>query len=243
MLFVPPFAEEMNKSRRMVALQARALAADGWTVLVPDLYGCGDSDGDFADADWAQWREDVLAVTHWLRAQSGYRPVLWALRAGCLLASDAARDIDYAADFVLWQPQISGRQALQQFLRLRVSQQALAETSSLRTSTQDLREELRRGQTIEVAGYALPPGIALGLEDAEFAPPPKGVRIACFEIVSSEHAGATPAVRARVDAWEAAGTHATLRAISGAPFWQTQEIAECPALVEATRAAVAGWLQ
>ena len=52
-LYVPPFGEEMNKSRRMAALQARALAAAGFGVLQLDLYGCGDSSGEFAEARWA----------------------------------------------------------------------------------------------------------------------------------------------------------------------------------------------
>ena len=58
-LYVHPLAEEMNKSRRMAALQARALAASGWFVLQVDLFGCGDSDGDFGDADWQRWLADV----------------------------------------------------------------------------------------------------------------------------------------------------------------------------------------
>jgi hypothetical protein len=32
-IYVPPFAEEMNRSRRMAALQARAFAAMGFGVL------------------------------------------------------------------------------------------------------------------------------------------------------------------------------------------------------------------
>jgi alpha/beta superfamily hydrolase len=40
----------MNKARRMAALQARALAALGYGVLLLDLHGCGDSSGDFGDS-------------------------------------------------------------------------------------------------------------------------------------------------------------------------------------------------
>ena len=46
-LYVHPFAEEMNNSRRMAALQARAFSALGFAVLQIDLFGCGDSCGDF----------------------------------------------------------------------------------------------------------------------------------------------------------------------------------------------------
>ena len=65
---VPAFAEEMNKSRRMASLQARALAAQGWHVLQLDLLGTGDSEGDFGDATWADWMDDVAEARRWLAA-------------------------------------------------------------------------------------------------------------------------------------------------------------------------------
>ncbi len=49
----------MNKSRRMAALQARAFAAMGFGVLQIDLFGCGDSSGDFSDARWDIWKQDL----------------------------------------------------------------------------------------------------------------------------------------------------------------------------------------
>ena len=60
LLYVHPFGEEMNKSRRMVALQCRALAENGFLVLQMDLRGCGDSSDEFVDASWQDWIEDVL---------------------------------------------------------------------------------------------------------------------------------------------------------------------------------------
>ena len=61
-LNIHPFAEEMNKSRRMAALQARALAKAGYAVLQIDLFGCGDSSGDFGDASWQDWVGDVVRL-------------------------------------------------------------------------------------------------------------------------------------------------------------------------------------
>ncbi|MDO9450700.1 MAG: hypothetical protein Q7J21_09460, partial [Rugosibacter sp.] len=52
-VYIHPFAEEMNFSRHMVALQSRALAAQGYAVLQIDLLGCGDSAGDFSEASWS----------------------------------------------------------------------------------------------------------------------------------------------------------------------------------------------
>ena len=62
-LFLPPFTEEMHKSRHIVASQAREFAARGYNVLLLDLTGCGDSGGEFADASWKIWLQDAaLAV-------------------------------------------------------------------------------------------------------------------------------------------------------------------------------------
>ena len=49
-LVIPPFAEEMNKSRRMFTLLADALGQQDIALCVFDLFGTGDSSGDFADA-------------------------------------------------------------------------------------------------------------------------------------------------------------------------------------------------
>ena len=54
-VYLHPFAEEMNKSRRMAALQSRALASAGFAVRQLDLLGSGDSEGDFGDASWDLW--------------------------------------------------------------------------------------------------------------------------------------------------------------------------------------------
>ncbi|MEP6965262.1 MAG: hydrolase 2, exosortase A system-associated, partial [Polaromonas sp.] len=119
----------MNKSRRMAALQARALAGAGFDVLQIDLLGCGDSSGDFGDATWQSWVSDVVQACHWLQNRSdmhdaGSTPAqlwLWGLRAGCLLAVEAARQLKRPCNFLFWQPPASGKTLLQQFLRLKVA--------------------------------------------------------------------------------------------------------------------------
>ena len=65
-LYVPPALDEMNKSRRMAALQARALARLGGTVALFDPRGTGDSAGEHGDATWDDWRCDVLTAWRWL---------------------------------------------------------------------------------------------------------------------------------------------------------------------------------
>ena len=75
-LVVPPFAEELNKCRRMLALTTRQLSMQGCDVLWPDLYGTGDSAGEFGDAVWADWVADLGASLNGTRhrRQWRYRP-------------------------------------------------------------------------------------------------------------------------------------------------------------------------
>ena len=76
LVYVHPFAEEMNKSRRMAAMQCRALAGAGYAVLQIDLHGCGDSSGDFEDSTWESWLVDVALAAEWLRSQPQWHLVL-----------------------------------------------------------------------------------------------------------------------------------------------------------------------
>jgi exosortase A-associated hydrolase 2 len=239
-LYVHPFAEEMNKSRRMAAVQARAFAQAGWAVLQMDLLGCGDSDGDFADATWQKWISDVVEGARWLKAELRHAPVLWGLRAGCLLASDAARNLEQVSGFMLWHAVPSGKQLLQQFLRLRTASQIGTE-SGQRTGTRELHEQLARGESIEVAGYTVTPALAHEMEAADLRVPDTQTRVGWIEVSGSADGELAPASRSIVEAWRTAGHDVAARTVEGTRFWQTVEISECPTLINATLEAVRTW--
>jgi exosortase A-associated hydrolase 2 len=241
-LHVHAWAEEMNKSRRMVALQARALAAAGWTVLVPDLYGCGDSDGDFGEATWARWQQDVAAAAAWLRQR---HPAvadalwLWGHRCGALLAAEAAATLPRPAHLLLWQPAINGRAVLQQFLRLRMAADLQAGAGNERAEgsrgiVKDLLDDLAAGRPVEVAGYTICPELAAGLNKATLHPPVAGRRVAWLEMTRSAETALLPGSARVVDGWLAHGVQIDVRVVPGAGFWQSVEIEEAPALVAAT---------
>src|SRR5215831_1508934 len=64
----PAFAEEMNRCRSMVSMQARSLAQSGVGALVLDPFGTGDSAGNFSDFTWSRAKDDLLQGIAWLRA-------------------------------------------------------------------------------------------------------------------------------------------------------------------------------
>lgn len=239
LLFVPPFAEEANKSRRMVALTARALADAGFLVLRVDLLGCGDSAGELRDASWADWEGDLERAWSWLQREAKGRTMLWSLRAGALLAASLSVRLDLPAAHLLWQPVTSGRNYLNQFLRLRVAAEAVATGEGRdRATTSALLTRLRAGETVEVAGYELPPDVALPVSSVELALPQASTSIDWIEVDSREPPSLLPASLARAELWRADGLIVNAKAVSGPPFWQTQEIEDCPALVSATLEAV-----
>lgn len=234
-LYLHPWAEEMNKSRRMAALASRALAADGWAVLQVDLLGCGDSCGDFGDATWEAWLDDVTSAAHWLQARYPGAPVwLWGLRAGALLASAAASRVGGPLNLLFWQPALRGKALLQQFLRLKAAAQ-LADGGG-KAILEAARAELNAGRPVEVAGYLVASALAQGLDAATLAPPigiPTG-RLVWLEVSSQAEPSLAPASQAALQRWQSAGWHATIQVVAGPPFWQTTEIEDAPALVATT---------
>ena len=237
-LYVHPFAEEMNKSRRMAALQSRALARAGFEVLQIDLLGCGDSSGEFGDATWDEWLADVVEATHWLRERAGAPLWLWGLRAGCLLAAAAASRVP--CNLLFWHPVTAGRLALQQFLRLKAAAQ-LADGSG-KSLLAGLKSDLAAGKPVEVAGYVLHPRLASGLEAAALAPaaaqdgavgatPPRASRVIWREVSTQADTGLSAAAATALARWTDAGFAVDLRVVPGPLFWQTTEIEDAPALI------------
>lgn len=228
-LYVPPFAEEMNKSRAMAVSAARAFAAAGWGVLLPDLFGTGDSEGDFGDARWEGWCGDLAAAAAWLAQRCPGASVVWGLRLGALLALDAVqRGALDARAFLLWQPTSSGEQALTQFLRLRLA-------ATLRDGEPEtpasLRARLAAGESIEVAGYALHPELAAAIDACRASPPAPDRPTAWIEVVAESGRALSPGARRTLDAWTASGCAVQASAVVGEAFWGTQEIAAAPALI------------
>lgn len=231
-LHLPAWGEEMNKSRAMVAEQCRAWARQGWTALTVDLYGCGDSEGDFGDARWDIWIEDLERCAQWLREllPEGSPLWLWAHRAGALLLPELAPRAQ-PVGLVLWQPVLDGAVALQQFLRLRL---AAGFGGSARESMAELKAALAAGEPLEVAGYELHPALAAALQAAKLTPFEGPERVAWLEV---SPAGETclPAGDRLAEAWAGLEVGVERIPVAGEPFWMTQELSRAPGLIDASR--------
>ncbi|CAD5375231.1 Hydrolase 2, exosortase A system-associated [Rubrivivax sp. A210] len=240
------FAEEMNKSRRMAAWQARELAAAGHAVLQFDLLGCGDSAGDFGDASWSDWVDDVVAAaalarTRHAQAWPDAQPPglwLWGHRMGCLLANAAAPRIEGGCDFLFWQPTPNGKTVLQQFLRLETAAALMGKATP--GDQKPARERLAAGETVDVAGYRIQPALAQGLEAARLQVPARPARLEWIDVSPQEPPTASPVAQQNLAAWQAGGCQVRHQMVQGPAFWQTTEIEDAPALIAATVAGMKG---
>ncbi len=244
-VFVPPFGDEMNKSRRMLALQAQALARSGVAVLSMDLYGCGDSDGELRDASWDGWKADLAVACDWLSARTNVPVSLLALRLGALLALDFLADqtdpvgplrlLSPIKQLVLWQPVMNGAQFLNQFFRLRLASDMLSGKVAAGGATAALRQSLQGGETLEIAGYEISSQLALPLDllDAGmFTPLPCPVH--WFEILPGAGADLGAAKMKIAQQWTRDAVELHLSLLAGPPFWDAQEISICPELLVRT---------
>jgi len=231
-LYVHPFGEEMNKSRRMAALQARQFAELGYAVLLIDLHGCGDSVGDFSDARWEIWKSNLATALAWLKTNAPGPISLWGLRLGASLALDfAAESGTEYAKIVLWQPIVNGETFLGQLLRLAIANQMLTNGKATR-GTEQLRKALEAGETLEIGGYELSSHLAkaiAGIELTRLAP--VGSDAYWLEVASQTGQTLSPSAQRVAESWRAQGISLHTQQVVGESFWTTQEISECPALL------------
>ena len=243
-LHIPAFAEEMNKSRLMLALQARNFAQAGYAVLVLDLFGTGESSGDFGAATWEIWLQNLHSACSWLTQQGAKTIDLWGLRTGCLLAMDfTERNPEKIRHLLFWQPVVNGETFITQFLRLRIAA-AMMDNNASREKTSDLKQLLHSGQAIEVAGYTLNPDLVNPLISlrADRLLSLSSKEIALFEIVSTVETSASLVNTNLLASLKETNINSSLTTVVGDLFWANQEITTAPALISASQEKISTWL-
>lgn len=235
-LYLHPFAEELNTTRRVVARQARALAQAGFAVLQIDLLGCGDSECEFADATWHAWLEDAQLAHHWLAEHAPGPRWLWGMRGGTLLATALAARLPHPSHLLLWQPVINGQQMLQQFLRLHAAGQWLSEGNQGLGNGNTPAQALAAGASVDIAGYTLSPALAQGLSAARMQAPVSAApgHLVWIDTSTQPEPELSPAASTHLDTWRNAGWSVNAQAVSAPAFWQTVGTDEAPALLGAT---------
>jgi exosortase A-associated hydrolase 2 len=208
---------------------------------VPDVYGTGDSGGDFGDADWVTWQDDIIRTVGWAAVQGLPISGILAARLGCALTASALATgiIGPVARTALWQPVFDGGRFLKQFLRLRTSASLMVDR---RESVAELRGRLRSGEVVEVAGYELTGRLAAEL-DAVVTPErllKQFGHVAWMEVVRDVGAEQSVPVARLIEQTRSAGGQVDLRLFPGEPFWASTEIVRNRELIDAAVQFLAG---
>ena len=233
-LIVPPFAEEMNKTRQLFTMVAQGLAARGIASVLPDLFGTGDSAGEFRHGDWRAWQDDLVKAAAWAESQGCRVSSLLSARLGCILGAETAARLPAPVErTVFWQPVLEGERFMTQFLRMRVAASMMEDRKE---TVGELREHLRNGQSLEVAGYELSPTLVAQVDGARLVPwlGDHLGRVHWVEVVRGEEGALSAPSRQVIEDARSTLRSMESHAIPGEPYWSATEIVRIPALVERT---------
>lgn len=155
-LIVPPLFEEANRTRRTLVLAMRALAADGFAALLPDLPGQNESLVPLAKVDLASWQSALADAA----AAIDGPLVIASLRGGTL--------IDHHAKAAAWWrlAPAGGAALLRTLMRARVA----ADREAGLTSSLDSLQADAATAPLLLAGNRLSPAMIAQLGAAEIQP-------------------------------------------------------------------------
>jgi len=233
-LMIAPLGEEMNKCRPMLAMQARALAVSGIDTVLLDPYGTGDSSGEFADATWEIWADDICRGWDSLSAAEPRFIHVLAIRSGALLLNALAerRKLE-GSRIVLWQPVVRGSDYWRNVLRMRLA--ALSGRDNVR-EIETPESVLTRDGGIEIAGYRYSSGLVESLNKTNVSPelllPANG--LLWIEITASSGATMSPGASRVVQQWRGMRLNVETSVHIGEPFWATPEISLAPPIATTT---------
>lgn len=218
LVYCHPFAEEKNQSHVIAARAARRLAASGVAVLRFDFSGCGDSEGDLAEASADDWLAEIGRAAEVLKEKAAVSRVgFWGLRAGANLAALHAASRPDAALALLWQPLPDLKTYANQFLRQKLATGLAAGGSG--GTVKDLIEQLAAGKIVEVMGYPVSHKLYASLA-AKAAGPAKSAYLCPVGVFAFGEEDAAPEWLGRMAAgMEAKNKPVPLTHVKAQPFW------------------------
>lgn len=152
-LLIGPFASERQNSYLPWVRWARYLATRGFEVLRYDYRGVGESLGQFEEATFSNWADDLVLLSNSFKKREPDMPLLLhGLEIGALFACQAFQQ-GIGDGLLLWSPPADANQALRSTLLRWVGLEQLLKPGAERRSAADYIRQLEQGQSIEVEGY------------------------------------------------------------------------------------------
>jgi len=152
-LFIPPFGEENNNSRKMHSAIARNLANEGFSVFMIDLFGTGDSEGQFVDALWDDWLDNIKLLFENHLKQQFIKTNILATRLGALMLAGLFENERLPINkCLLLQPILKGKTFAKQLMRTKIAAMAF---KGEKCTQNDLQQDLEFQGLIEISGYQI----------------------------------------------------------------------------------------
>ncbi len=238
-ILIPPFAEEMNKSRKIFSSFQHHLSSNKYRTVLFDLFGTGDSQGEFSDATWLLWQQNLIDIIKYVFEQyPEVRINFVALRTGALLLNNSLHQLPkYLSSAIhqihYWNPVFNATQFVNQFLRLKLTGDIMRENGE-KLTTKTLRQQLLKQGTMEVAGYQLSAELVEEFEQADASLPKlDNLHIIHFYEISSS-AKITSALSNYISKLQEHHYQIETHSLTGPKFWVSQEICISQPLIDLT---------
>ncbi|AJA09913.1 hypothetical protein SKP52_15170 [Sphingopyxis fribergensis] len=197
-LIVPPLFEEANRTRRTLALAMRALAAEGFVAVLPDLPGQNESLVPLVEVDLVRWQNALAELVSGIDGPT----IIASFRGGAL--------IDHKAKAKAWWrlAPVGGASQLRTLMRARVS----ADREAGVTSSLEALHEQAKAAPLLLAGNLLSPAMIaqLGTSEAQAVEPLRSIGLGIDGIAGTplwlraepgEDAPMAHAIAADISAW------------------------------------------
>ena len=156
---IHPFAEEKKSSHRTLVELSRELYEKGFPVLMFDLRGCGDSEGNFASVRLSDWLTDIDRAISVLKSHTQLLKLgIVGLRLGAYLSLCYTSLYQNISEYIWIEPVLNPLDYLRKSLRHKLVKELC--TNGAITSTRDnLLQNLQHNISIDFDGYEIGSGL------------------------------------------------------------------------------------
>jgi predicted alpha/beta-fold hydrolase len=156
---IHPFAEEKKSSHRTLVELSRELYKKGFPVLMFDLRGCGDSEGNFASVRFSEWIDDIDRAVSALKVYTPLPKVgIIGLRLGAFLSICYASRQGNIAENIWIEPALKPVDYLRKSLRHKLMKE-LCTDGRVTSNRDDLLQDLQNDNSIDFEGYEIGSGL------------------------------------------------------------------------------------
>jgi alpha/beta superfamily hydrolase len=164
---VHPFAEEKKSAHRTLVGLSRELYRNGYPVLMFDLRGCGDSEGDFATVRLEEWLTDLdRAITVLKSYTESCRPGVIGLRFGAYLSMCYMERNPGLSECIWIEPVLNPVDYLRKSLRHKLVKE-LCTDGAITSNRDTLLQNLQNNTTVDFDGFEIGSGLFRDLEQQQ----------------------------------------------------------------------------